>query len=116
MPERVNKKFRKVDSAEVQGEGSWIIIRNLGFDILSGQKDSGLLSELQAADSNMDLAYRAVKAICYEWNWVDDNGKPFPQPKDDPEVFDELTVKEQWFILQAAELDKLGDLVKDSKK
>lgn len=26
-----------------------------------------------------------------EWNWVDDDGKPLPLPKDHPEVMDQLT-------------------------
>jgi len=112
MPERVNKKFRKVDSAEVQGEGSWIIIRKVGFEIVRGQN----VDDLKDADQNIELAYEATKTVLYEWNWVDDEGNPLPQPKDDPEVFDELTVEEQLFILHAAEFDKLGDLVADSKK
>ena len=112
MPERINKKYRKVDSSEIQGDGSWVTIRKVGFEIIRYQN----LTDLQDADSNMDLAYQAAKSVLYEWNWVDDNGDPFPQPKDNPEVFDELTVEEQWFILQAAELDKLSELAEDSKK
>ena len=112
MPERINKKYRKVASTEVQGEGSWIIVRKVGFEIIRNQN----VANLQNADGDMGLAYQAAKTILHEWNWVDDNGEPFPQPKDNPEIFDELTAEEQWFILQAAELDKLGDLVADSKK
>ena len=112
MSERINKKYRKVDSSEVQGDGSWVIIRKVGFEIIQGQN----VTDLQNADSNVDLAYKAAKTVLYEWNWVDDDGELLPQPKDDPEVFDELTIEEQWFILQAAELDKLGDLVEDAKK
>ena len=112
MPERLNKKFHRVDSTEVQGEGSWIIIRKIGFEIVLNQN----AAELKNADQNMELAYQATKTVLYEWNWVDDEGTPLPQPKDDPEVFDELTVEEQLFSLRAAEFDKLGDLVADSKK
>lgn len=111
MPERINKKFRKVDSADVQGEGSWVIVRNIGFEIIKSQN----ITELQNSDQNMDLAYQAAKSILYEWNWVNDEGEPMPQPKDNRDIFDELTIEEQWFILKAANLDKLGDLAEEAK-
>lgn len=111
MPERMNKKFDKVDSEEVQGEGSWIVIRNPGFELFKNSN----VGNIKEAEDNAELGYQAAKSLLYEWNWVDDEDNPLPQPKDNRDVFDELTIEEQWFIIQAAKLDRIGDIVEDQK-
>ena len=45
----------------------------------------------------MDL----VSAHVLEWNFVDDEGEPLPQPAEKPEVVDELTEEEATFIVLA---------------
>lgn len=83
MPERQYTTYR-VDSAEVQGDGSWVELSYLTHgetkNSLKGQGDDAKLLEEHVI----------------AWNWVDKKGKELPQP---PEGLDKLVTPERWFLL-----------------
>jgi hypothetical protein len=112
MAKRKHKKFRKIDSSEVQGEGSFVVIQSPGFDVLGdllavanidanaleNNDFSGLSSE------TVDGIFSLLEKVVVEWDWVDDEDNPLPQPKEDPDVIRrETTQAEQSFLV--GELD-----------
>jgi hypothetical protein len=103
MPERINKLNRKIDSAAVQGEGSWVLLKSPTLEDIQagGLPDAG--DSAQAMNFGVNLLGRLVKA----WNWVDDDGAPLPPPT--PEIVANLPYAEVMFLMEALELGKLAD-------
>ncbi|KKW13419.1 MAG: hypothetical protein UY48_C0001G0040 [Candidatus Gottesmanbacteria bacterium GW2011_GWB1_49_7] len=112
MAERKHKKYRRVDSSEIQGEGSYVLFESPGFDALavvlkvaelegieSGNVDISKLDE-GTFDAVFDLLDRTVK----EWNWVDDDGQPLPQPGENDVIRKQLTQEEQVFLISSMPL------------
>lgn len=107
MPQR--QSIVTMDSAEVQGEGSWIKVRL----ITHGQQKQitaqygdivGKSAAEVSPERRAELQYANDALICnavFDWNWVDDQGTPLPLPKDDPAVIDLLTEVEHQFIAGA---------------
>jgi hypothetical protein len=122
MPER--QIIRTYPSDSVMGEDSYVKIRGLTM----GQqkkisKDSELpeeakagLSEEQIAKKQRELAMEKsaeiIQKVVWEWNWVDEDGKPLPLPKDDPDVLDELTEAEIRFLTAAMKGDVENGAIK----
>lgn len=112
MPKRVNKKFKRVDTAPMMGEGSFVRIRKPGFDALGNIM---ALASLSVEDGKADLSgvtpetiagvYSLLAETVVEWNWVDDDDQPLPQPGDDPEVFQrELNLDEVQYLIEQLDL------------
>ena len=110
MAERKHKKYRRVDSAEVQGDGSYVVIQSPGFDVLGdllsvanivgdkGKPDELDLSKISG--ETMQAIFGLLEKTVVEWDWVNDNGDPLPQPREDPEVIRrELSQEEQTFLV-----------------
>ena len=110
MAERKHKKYRRVDSAEVQGDGSYVVIQSPGFDVLGdllsvanivgdkGKPDELDLSKISG--DTMQAIFGLLEKTVVEWDWVNDNGDPLPQPREDPEVIRrELSQEEQTFLV-----------------
>jgi len=98
MAQRKHKLFRKVDSTEVQGEGSYVILKAMTFGdmkVYAGYLDSSDKTE------QYKLGYDLLKSLIMEWNWVDDDGKPLSLPKDDDAVLDLLPIEELTFLTDA---------------
>jgi len=93
MPKRQSVKTHKSD--EVQGEGSFVVTTEVKIrEIRQIRK--------QAADPEFDDFEGGIGLLAehiVRWNWVDDEGKPLPCPKDDPKVIDELTNEESEFLV-----------------
>ena len=96
MPRKPNVRL---DSADVQGEGSYVTFRHLlwgEFQELSKQLDAKEITEHQ--HSNQILG-RQVAA----WNWTDDSDQPLTLPRDDPSVLERLTDEEMgWLVEQVS--------------
>ena len=92
MPKR--RRVRRHASNEVQGEGSWAIVAAL---TVAEMRDFRKRADEEGFDA-FELGVEVLKTHVYEWNWVDDDGEPFPQPKDDPSVIDLLTDDEVEFL------------------
>jgi hypothetical protein len=91
MPERKYKAVRKVESDEVQGPGSWVVLR------------APTLADVINVPDGDDVASHLV----VDWNWVDDDGNPLPKPT--PEYVKGIPFQELNFILQALRLDGITD-------
>ena len=93
MPKR--QSVKKHDASEVQGEGAYVVTTAVKVKEIRQIRK-------HAADPDFDdfeggialLAKHVVK-----WNWVNDEGEPFPCPKDDPTVIDDLTNEESEFLV-----------------
>lgn len=92
MPKR--RRVVRHASNEVQGEGSWVITAALNVAEMRAFRKRADEEDFDA----FELGVEVLKTHVYEWNWVDDDDKPFPQPKDDPEVIDLLTDAEVDFL------------------
>jgi hypothetical protein len=97
MPKRQN--VRRVNSEPVQGDDSYVVLNSItwrrGRDIENGW------AEWTDAER-----IGALAPVIAGWNWVDDNGEPLPQVKDNPSVILDLTMDELLFILKALAGDK----------
>lgn len=88
------KPNRMIPTNEVQGEGSFIELRRYlwgEWQDLDAKVDAGEINENQRGERLMAL--QIVK-----WNWTDEENKPLPLPKDDPDVFKRLTATEMMFL------------------
>jgi len=118
MPKRQN--IVRLDSSEVQGEGSFVVVRAQSVremrDLTKSDAYRKLVTATDAVDSQIamfDLAPDTLKRIL-EWNWVDDDDEPLPLPKDDPEIFDKLTQQEFEFLVDAVGRRREAEELKNS--
>ena len=93
MPPK-RRRVRRHSSNEVQGEGSWVIVAAL---TVAEMREFRKRTDKKDFDA-FELGVEVLQTHVREWNWVDDDGQPFPQPKDDPSVIDLLTDEEVKFL------------------
>jgi hypothetical protein len=92
MPKRQN--LRRFPSDELQGEGSYVEVSRL---TVGEAREADRMRKDPDADSFEAVSDFYQKHV-HGWNWVDDDGKPLPLPRDDPAVVDALTDLEFAFI------------------
>lgn len=93
-----NKRLR-VDSAEVQGLGSFVIIRSPSWGLL--RKAQRLTDEgKNAAAVSVEFVDELIGESVLAWNWTDDNDQPLPAPAQDRSVIDRLTAEEVAFLVE----------------
>lgn len=112
------KTTKRVDSEEVQGEGSYVVLRRLTveetaerMDLIdareiaerkaeAGEKLTGgereLIDEPSGARYRETIRYYGDHIIA--WDWADENENPLPLPSDDASVVDGLTNDEAAFL------------------
>lgn len=105
MAERINKLQQKVDSAEVQGEGSWVLLRSPVIDDLTSL-DMPAEGDRKAA---IEFGRELLKSLIVDWDWVNDEGEPLPNPVNDPDVVSRLPFQEITFLINAIGLEELTD-------
>jgi len=105
MAERINKLQQKVDSAEVQGDSSWVLLRSPVIDDFTSL-DMPAEGDRKAA---MEFGRELLKSLVLDWDWVDDEGGPLPKPPDDPAIMSQLPLSEIMFLIGAIGLDDLVD-------
>jgi hypothetical protein len=88
------RRVQRHASNDVQGEGSWVITAALTVAEMRAFRARAKEADFDAFELGVDV----LKTHVYEWNWVDDDDSPLPQPKDDPEVIDTLTDNEVAFL------------------
>ena len=93
MPPKRRRVVRHA-SNDVQGEGSWVITAAL---TVAEMRDFRKRADEEDFDA-FELGVEVLRTHVYEWNWVDDDDVPLPQPKDAPEVIDLLTDDEVEFL------------------
>ena len=103
MPERINKLLRKIDSTEVQGEGSFVKMKAPTI----GDIREGALPDGEDKNASMEYAVFLLGRLVKEWNWVDDDGQPLQQPN--PEIIAELPYSEIKFLMDSLDIEGLKD-------
>lgn len=85
----------RVESAAVQGEGAFVVLRRLKYGVISaaGRKVS---AGNVTAEENDTFIRDLLKQGIVEWNWVDDEGKALPVPPDP----DDLLATEVNFLVE----------------
>lgn len=97
MPER--KRTRRIDTASVQSEGSYVVMRRmLVGEIKAARRRAAENPEMLAVEISSEMLAEHV----VEWNWVDDEGQPLPEPLGNEAIFDQLSDEE--FELLSEEL------------
>jgi len=95
----MQQRHVKVGSAEVQGEGTYVVVRRVTVaetkEIMRSTTDREAGLETYCENTEW------VAARILEWNWTDEAGNPLPYPKNDPGVIDRLTNEELQFLNQA---------------
>lgn len=107
----------RVDSAEVQGDGSYVVVRKLRYAqrqqatrMMAAAFGGTLPQKLEGADITLTSDFLAgndaytrdlLTANVIEWNWVDDTGKGLPLPSTEPGVIERLTDDEVNFLARA---------------
>lgn len=95
MAQRVST--RKVLSDEVQGEGSFVLLRALPYGMITKRATIDQTDMAQVLAFNQEF----VEAVVVDWNWVDDEGTPLSIPAN----VNDLVVPEFEFIARAAGLE-----------
>ena len=88
---------RTVKSDAVQGEGSYVILKKTKYGEAKDLRS-------KAKDENVDeFEFLREYFVHYivDWDWVDDEGKRLPLPKDTPAVVDDLNEDEIKFLSDA---------------
>jgi hypothetical protein len=95
MPKR--KNIRRVPSDAVQGPDSWVEVSRPLFSDGRRARNTDVSDEKSSDDYARDF----LAGHILDWNWVDDDGKPFPQVKEDRSVLEKLTDQEIDFLTEA---------------
>lgn len=94
MPRKPN---RRVDSAEVQGPGSYVTFGQILWGAaqdLQRRRDADEIGPTE--HQNLYVGLHVA-----DWNWTDAEGTPLPLPSTDPDVLRRLTQDEAvWLITQ----------------
>lgn len=87
----------RVDSASVQGDGSYVVLKKMNH----GEVKAFNQAMAAAAKSEDEMPLQIViRTQVMDWNWSDQDGVPFPLPKDEPEILERLTEAELLFLTQ----------------
>lgn len=98
---RVYKSRFRVDSAEVQGEGSWVEFQRPTW---------GMIGQVNDGKSHPNLL---LELAVVDWNWTDDNGDPLPLPKDEAGLIERLPAQEAHWLLENSEIGKRNEAKKN---
>jgi len=108
MAERKYKVLNRVDSAEVQGEGSFVLLKRPSWSEMREYMEG------KNEDDPEIYGKAFAKLMVIDWNWVDDNGNPLPKPSDNPDVIDQLSIEESTFLMNALSFERKDPKNSDS--
>jgi hypothetical protein len=109
MAERKYKVLNRVDSAEVQGEGSFVLLKRPSWSEMRKYMEG----KIDAEDLTV-YGKQYLQMTVLDWNWVDDNGNPLPKPSDNPDVIDQLSIEESTFLMNALSFERKDPKNSDS--
>ena len=102
-PKRVHKKIETFKSDLVQGKGSWVKIQTPTYEdideVIANVDDD-------SAKTKMELSKALIDKLTLEWNWVDDDDIPLPQPQEDSDVIKRLPIQETLFLIGCVQMDE----------
>ncbi len=109
MAKRTTRRVETVNTADVQGEGSFVKVHRLTWESMKRFNEIGGAEAIdKLTDEFRDLLAEHVE----DWDWVDDNNEPLPKPKGNPDVFKELVLPEVTVIANAV----VGVMSEDEEK
>lgn len=96
------------DDVETQGPGTWVEFRaSLRLKHLRAVAEMATFASVDFGTNQQEAldAFGRIGAVMSSlvlaWNWTDEEGEPLAQPRDNAEVFEELTFPElNWLISQ----------------
>lgn len=93
MPKR--QSVKRFDASKVQGEGAYVIVSGVKVREIRELRKHAKDESFDDFEGGVGLLAKHV----VKWNFVDDEEKPLPSPKEDPTVIDELTNEEVTFLV-----------------
>lgn len=100
MAKRKHKQYRVIDTERVQGEGSFVKIKNLNISeivsLTNPSQNGGKPTQEEAAE----LGLKVLDYMIVDWNWVDDDDNPLPIPAENPGTIKSLPFQETTFLLE----------------
>jgi hypothetical protein len=99
MPKRKFKSRIKIDSEEVQGEDSYVVIRRPTWNDF----EAAMNGEEPGEVSNVQVGKSVIVNLVEDWNWVDDDDEPLPSPT--PKLVAGLPFEELNFLIDKIDLD-----------
>ena len=106
MAKRLHRQYRVIDSAPVQGDGSFVKVKNMTLsELMDYGKANGKKSDLDP--SQMGLAI--LDQMIVDWNWVDDDDRPLPIPAENPGTIAALPFQEANWLLESTGLQEMFD-------
>ena len=109
MAKRKHKRYRKLDSADVQGEGSFVKIKNLNIAEIMEHVSPNGASETPDGAEAAAIGLQVLDSMVVDWDWVDDDDEPLPVPVDNPGTVASLPFQESTWLLQETGIDKALD-------
>ena len=89
-----NVETRRIDSAEVMGEGSYVVLKPVKYGRI---REAIAMSQSGDNAAGEQLLASLIVGAVVEWDWVDDDEQPLPAPTK-PEDLDELYTEEVKFL------------------
>lgn len=103
MPQQ--KRERRVDAKEVQGEGAYVLMRPLTY---GESKEIRHAASDMNGDDKLATTEKLITDHLIGWNWGDPDGESLPLPSEDKTVFSRLTNEEMNFLGKALHGDPNG--------
>ena len=99
-------KARKVRSDEVQGPGSYVVLKRVRVS----PEEARMVKtyDIEHMQPLLDFFEGYLARVIVKWNWVNDEGRPLPLPKEDPKVIGELNMDELYFIIRKLGFKETG--------
>lgn len=98
------EKLVRVDSSEVRGEGSFVVLRQPKWKLmLRGLKAFNAAGGAERQeDATLEMMDVLLPQMVAEWNWTDEAGEVMATPAVDPAVWDDLEIAEVFFLINQA--------------
>lgn len=107
----------RVDAAEVQGDGAFVVVRKLGYaqrqaanrmmaeacggKLPQRQEDADITLSSEFLAGNDAYTRKLLMENVVAWDWVNDDGEKLPLPSANPAVIEDLTEEEVTFLTKA---------------
>jgi hypothetical protein len=92
-------KVTEVQNLQNKALTEYAVSQNKAVADLTDEEKETAYETSGLTDDLLSFADKQLSKFILEWNWVDDDGNPLPQPKDDYKVMGKLYTHEYSFIM-----------------
>lgn len=92
-------KVTEVQNLQNKALTEYAVSQNKAVADLTDEEKETAYETSGLTDDLLNFADKQLSKFILEWNWVDDDGNPLPQPKDDYTVMGKLYTHEYSFIM-----------------